>query len=126
MIHVPKLESFTVRSGGTKVLLSIGGKVVVLPWKAADELARALRVKARHAEEIEKNESIAFDAAILMRAGAPFGLTSHPKIQDEAVKAAAWDTKLRRRMPGGIKAKAIFGAPSIIVHPPKQTKENTQ
>jgi hypothetical protein len=114
------LDSITVRREGDKVLLLSGGLLIAeMPWQAADDLARALTAKARQAEEHVKAERIAFDSAILMRAGVPFSLSNRRDILKEAMKEAAWSTKLRRYMPGGVKSREVFGIPSIINHPPK-------
>jgi hypothetical protein len=111
------LNSLTVRREGEKVLLLSGGILIAeMPWRAADELATALKAKARLAEEEEKGGQIALDSAILMRAGVPFSFSSRPDILKEAVKEAAWNCSLRRYMPGGVKSKEIFGAPTVIKH----------
>lgn len=113
------LQSITVRREGAKVLLLSGGILIAeLPWRAADELAAALRSQARQAEEEEKGEQIAYDSAILMRAGVPFSFSNRADILKEAMKEAAWNSNLRRYMPGGVKSKEVFGAPTIIRHLP--------
>lgn len=89
-------------------------------WRTADAIAKSLLAKAREAEELEKADDVARDHAILLRAGFPVGLTRHPKIQDEAVKIAAWNRDLRRYMPGGIKSQEQLGTPSVIVKPPRR------
>lgn len=117
------LQSITVRREGEKVLLLSGGILIAsLPWRAADELANALRSKARLAEEQEKGEKIAMDSAILMRAGVPFSFSNRFDILKEAIKEAAWNATLRRFMPGGVKSKEVFGTPTIIRHKPKEVK----
>lgn len=114
------LHALTIRREGEKVLLLSGGVLIAeMPWQSADELARALTAKARQAEEQQKAESIAYDAAILMRAGVPMGLSNRRDIIKEAMKEAAWNTNLRRYMPGGIKSKEVFGTPTVIRHDPK-------
>lgn len=118
------LKQITVRQEGDRVLLLSGGILIAeMPWQAADQLARALTAKARQVEELQKAEAIAFDQAILMRAGVPFGLTNHRAILREAAKEAAWNTKLRRYMPGGVKSQEMFGTPAIICHKPKREEE---
>lgn len=99
------------------ILLQLAGRQLLFPRPLARELWRALVAKARQAEEQAKAEEIAADAAILFRAGAPFGLSDDPKIQSEAVKEAAWNRELRRCMPGGIKSTELFGAPTIVSKP---------
>lgn len=114
MIRVPKLQQVTVRREGARVVLVAEGRAVLdLPWQAADRLAAALRAKAREAEEQDRAPQVARDAAILLRAGAPLGLTSDPRIQAEAGRLAAWDSELRRYMPGGIRSTAMPGLPAV-------------
>ena len=115
MIRVPKHKEVRVRQEGTRVSLIVDGREVLSGhWRQADELAKALVAKARAAEELEKHEAIAHDHAILMRAGAPFGLTNTPWIRDLAARIAAWDTRLRRFMPGGVRSQEHVGTPTII------------
>lgn len=121
------LKSLTVRQEGEKVLLLSGGILIAeMPWQAADQLAAALKAKARQAEELQKAEQIAFDQAVLMRGGFPIGLTRHKAIISEAVKQAFWNTDLRRYMPGGVKSQEIFGTPAIIRHLPKGEPDNAK
>lgn len=116
MIIVPKIKEAVVRQEGTRVLVMVDGRVVLdLPWQAADQLAKAVRAKARQAEELAKAEDIVMDAAVLLRSGAPFGISSHPKILDEAKKEAAFNTTLRRAMPGGIRSTTQYGLPAVEV-----------
>jgi hypothetical protein len=94
--------------------------VHVLPKKLAQAFYKALVAKARDAEEQDKAESIAMDAAILLRAGANFGLSSDPKIQEEAKKESAWNSDLRRYMTGGIRSLAVFGRPTVTALPAEE------
>lgn len=110
------IEQATVGRDGATVLLRIGGRTYQMPWEAADQIARALQGKARDAEEQAKAPQIAMDAAILLRAGVPIGLSSDARIRDEAGKLAAWDSELRRYMPGGVKSEEMLGRPSVTVH----------
>lgn len=104
----------TVRQSGTRVTLVLDGAWIGdLPWQAALDLAEALRTQAKRAEEWDKASKIAADQAVLLRAGIPLGLTSHPTIQAEAAKLAAWDRDLRRYLPGGVRSQAAVGTPSI-------------
>jgi len=100
------------------VRLDLPQKTFLLPTKLAAELGKSLTAKAREAEQLQEAEKTIHDAAILIRAGADFGLAPGPKMLAEAVKEAQSNSTLRRFMPGGIKSKAVFGAPSVIVHPP--------
>jgi hypothetical protein len=117
------LKSLTIRREGSKVLLLSNGILIAeMPWQAADDLARALRAKARKAEEEEKALQIIADNAILLRAGFPLGLTNRPDLIAETIKEAVTNRDLRRYMPGGVKSEEVFGVPGIIQHPPKEKK----
>lgn len=121
MILTPQVKSITVRQEGDRVLLIQNGQTVFnVPYDAALAIAKALRIKAKQAEEIARAEAIIYDQAILTRIGMPFGLTSHPYLQKEAMKEAAWNSNLRRYIPpskaGGIASQAVFGTPTIINH----------
>lgn len=122
MIITPNTKSFTIRQEGTRVLLFYGNQLITsMPYQAALELADALRSQGKKAEEIDQAESIIMDQAILLRTGAPFGITNNPAIMGEAAKEAAWNTRLRRALPGGVKSQEAVGTPSIVKHKPRNT-----
>jgi hypothetical protein len=100
------------------VVLEIDGHATDMPWEAAKQLGRALLTMAGKAEEYAKHAEIAFDQAILLRSGAPFGLTNNPDIQHEAAVEAASNRQLRRQMPGGIKSREALGTPTVLTGPP--------
>lgn len=112
-----------------EVLMAVGGKSYAMPWQKADELARALIIGARSAEEYCKANQIIYDNAILQRSGGlpGVGLSDHPKIKDETVKTALHDRNLRRYLPahknangiGDIQTRGAVGAPALHKHPPK-------
>ena len=106
---------FNAKVEGDKVLMSFNDRTFIeLHHEAALEMASIVRGLAKQAEEFANAESIIADAAILHRSGAPFGLTSNPKMQAEAKKAAQWDTNLRRYMPTpSMPSKEVFGTPTI-------------
>lgn len=113
------LNRFDCKADGDKVIASFNRRVyVVLTPKAALEIAKALTAAAKQAEEVQNAGQIITDSAILMRAGAPFTLSSNPKILDAARSAAAWDRDLRRFMPGGVKSEAVVGTPTLIQEKP--------
>ena len=110
----PGTRKISVRQEGDRVLVIQNGQAILdLPYQAALALSKALRVKAKAAEEIDKAPDTIFDQAILMRLGANIGLTSHPVILREAAKEAAWNSDLRRYIPpgraGGMESQAVFG-----------------
>lgn len=114
------IESLTIRREGSRILLLSGGVLIAdVHWQKADELAVALRAKARQAEEEEKAAAIIHDNAILLRAGFPLGLTRRVDMIKESIKEAITNKRLRRYMAGGVKSKEAFGTPTIIRHSPK-------
>src|SRR5574341_1218384 len=104
------MNRITIRQEGSRVLLLRDGKLLAdMPWDAALEVGTWVTRKARLAEEYAKANEIALDHAILLRSGAPFGLTNNPLIQRVAFNLAQWDSLLRRRMP---RVGGISGIPS--------------
>lgn len=115
------IRTVDVRREGNRVLVIENGQAILdLPWDAALELARALHVQGKRAEEEVKALDIIADQAILTRLGVPVGLTSRADMLREACEEAAWNSDLRRYIPsgraGGITSGAVFGAPTIIRH----------
>src|SRR5262245_174042 len=109
------MASVTVGQDDGQVYLVQDGKVVLaVPWEAAREIARTLFTKAGEAEEQARANQIAYEQAILLRKGVPFGLTTNPAIQQEAASLAQYDDNLRRYLPGGVRAQSIVGTPTII------------
>jgi predicted ATPase len=102
-----------VRQEAACVIVIFEGKAAVMPWEAADELARAITQKARQAEEVAKAEHIALDQALLLRAGATIGLSNNRWIRRLAGIEAAHNPMLRRFMPGGVKSQEMFGTPTV-------------
>jgi len=114
-----RLQTMTVHREGTRVQLIVNGTLALdVPWEAADEIAKALHVQARRAEEEAKAEQIIYDQAILTRLGVPVGLTDRPDMQREACKEAAWNSDLRRYVrptrAKGIETQEVFGTPTVI------------
>lgn len=102
----------------------LGGRPVYIDLEPnlALTLSKALHACSLLAEEQAKAEQIAFDSAILARAGAPFGLSNDPKIQDETKKEIAWNRTIRRSALPGIESAEMFGVPSLILGNPSRTK----
>lgn len=110
----PVRRSVTVRQDDERVLLIVNGQCVLnLPWDGALEIGRALVAQGHRAEEIAKAAGVAYDHAILVRAGIPIGLAVDPRVRKEAEKVAVSDSSLRRKMPGGVKSTQSVGAPSV-------------
>jgi hypothetical protein len=109
------MNSVRVRQERDRVLLIKDGQLVLdLPWQTGVELAKALHVKAKVAEEYSQANRIILDQAVLFRAGAPFGLTRHAGMLKESIKEALFNRKLRRYMPYGIKSESVVGTPTVI------------
>lgn len=116
-IRVPKITQVRVsRDGIAVVIVANGQRILELPWDAALMVAKAITVQAHRIEEQLKAPAIIKDQALLIRKGIPLGLTNNPAMLDEAGKEAAWNTELRRYLPGGVKSQEAFGAPMIIKH----------
>ena len=109
-----------------KVVYIYNGKVAfggAIPWEQADMIARQSTGCARKAEEICKANRIIADNALLHRSGVlpGIGLSDHPAIKDETVKAALYDRDLRRYFPwrkgvngvGAIQTCGAVGTPVI-------------
>lgn len=95
------------------VVFSVGGKVVT-DGRDADFLALTVATTAqcRLVEEEECAEQIAFDGALLLRGGAPIGLTDNPKIKDMVRAEASTNKTLRTALPG-MRDTTLHGAPVI-------------
>ena len=104
--------------GERMVTVQFGRDFVMLEKRVALDVVAALIKGKLRIEELAEAERIARDSAILLRAGANFGLSNDPRILDAAKSAAAWDSELRRCMPGGVKSEEAFGTPALIQHPP--------
>lgn len=110
-------QEFTIRQEGTCVQLIVNGKLIAdMPWDKADEIAKAIGIQARKAEEIAKRDQVMFDHAIMLRLGTGIGLANDPYLRREAARIAQWDSKLRNYLPGGVKSEENFGTPTIKRH----------
>ena len=101
-----------VRAEGPKVFVAINDRAFMeIGHQEALELATAIR----HAglKEHAEAERLIHEGAIMMRAGLPLTLSNHPKIIAEAAKEAAWNSDLRRYIPGGVKATDKVGVPTV-------------
>ena len=113
-------DQITIRREDTRVLLLKNGVLIAdMPYDKALSVARGLSLKAREAEEIVKAEQVIADNALLLRTGAPIGLSSNPDIIHESIKEAVNNRELRRYLPGGIKSQSVVGRPSLIQHAPR-------
>lgn len=84
-----------------KVLVVIDGRLrLALEKHELRNIGEATRSQCRKAEEETAADRIARDGAILLRHGAPFGLTDNPTIRDMVHREAATNRKLRLALPG--------------------------
>lgn len=114
-------QSLTIHQEGDRVHLIVNGRIVAdLPWNAALEVAQAIRAQAARAEEVAKREQVAYDHAIALRLGLPFGLAFNADIRKLGEQAAQFDRGLRRYLPGGIRSQESVGTPSVIRHLPRR------
>ena len=120
--------TFNIKHNGDRVVfLKDGALIEDMPWDKAIEIGRALIAIGRKAEEYAKATEIIHDQAILTRAGWPFmGLSADPRIQAEAAKEAAWNSDLRRYLPGGVKSEEALFPPSVIRHAPRLEEDAPQ
>lgn len=117
------MPALTVRHTEDRVLLLLDGRLIAdLPWEKAEVLWKAIRTQTKAAEEYALAQPLIMDQALLLRLGATIGLSSHPAIQAEAAKEAAWNTHLRRYLPGGVRSQEQVGTPGIIHHPPRRRR----
>jgi hypothetical protein len=118
--YIPKVTSVTVRREGSRVQLIQSGTLLLdLPWDAALDLAKVIRLQAARAEQTAKVEAVISDQAFLIRAGVPIALTPNPEVFKEAGNEAAHNRDLRRFMPGGIPGGVKFGFPTLRGKPAK-------
>ena len=90
-LYIPNQHRVSIRQEDTRVLVIEDGRAVFdMPWEAALELAKAITAQAKKAEEIAKADQVIEDAAVLMRSGAPFGLSNNRDILKAAKQEAAW------------------------------------
>jgi hypothetical protein len=114
-------QQVIISQQGENVALVVNGQLIFeIDWKNALEFAEAVRAQAKKAEEQANVVKLIRDQAVLTRAGVPFGLTSNRAILEEAVKEAYSNRDLRRYMPGGVKATAVIGTPTVIQHKGKK------
>jgi hypothetical protein len=110
----PQKGSIRFVQDHSRVLIIVNGELIGdVTWQMLDQILDCGKSVARQAEEYDKAAEIAKDAALLLRAGVPIGLSNSPTIQDEAVKHALHDRELRRAIPS-VKSEEVFGTPIIV------------
>lgn len=106
---------YSIQRDGMTVILAIDQQCVLhLEWQSAVGVGHGLIAQGHKAEEIVKHEQIIDDHAFALRAGLPIGLTDHPYLQREAAKEAAWNSDLRRWMPGGVRSTVQIGVGRLV------------
>jgi len=119
--YIPAIKSATVRREGSRVMLIKNGVTLLdLPWDAALELAKAMRLQAARAEQTAKVVRVIADQSMLIRKGFPISLTPNPDVFKEAGNEAAHNRDLRRYFPGGIPSGVRFGMARLVGHAPKK------
>ena len=106
---------FDIKDDGRLIHIFVEDKFICsMPPKIAREISHWLAKKAGRIEELENVARLVQDQAILERAGTGVGLTSNPRILQEAHKEAQWDSLLRKRMPlKGIEPTSVVGIPCL-------------
>lgn len=119
-LYIPTIKSATVRRDGDRVLVIKDGVTLLdLPWDAARELAKAMRLQSARAEQTAKVAQVIADQAFCIRGGIPIALTPNPEVFKEAGNEAAHDRDLRRYIPSGIPSGVTFGMARLRGKPPK-------
>jgi len=110
----PQKGSIRFVQDHSRVLIIVNGELIGdVTWEMLDQILACGTSVARKAEEWDKAAEIAKDQAILIRSGAPFGLSADERIQAEAINQALHDRDLRKYIPG-VKSEEVFGTPTII------------
>lgn len=120
-----RLSAVTIRREGPDVVLLDGnGRLILrLPWEAALRMGQGIMTQARRIQETADpltRKRVVADQALLNRIGVPIGLINDSRLKDEAMHEAAWNSDLRRYLPGGIRTQEAVGTPTLIQHPAKE------
>lgn len=111
------MEAWRIFNDGERVIIEFDGKTAKsVPWEHALEVANAIKSNAKLCEQYAKANQIIHDAAILARTGIPVGLTSDPRMQDEARKESQFNREIRRsNLPGigSVASQEVFGTPAV-------------
>ncbi len=109
---------FEFKRDVVRVGSKIEGRVVmILNEKFCQEIVNTLRAHARKLEEKEPKiaDAIALDNAIMVRSGAPVGLSNNAKIIDLTKKLAASDRTARMvKAAEGVQSREIVMPPTLI------------
>lgn len=113
--QVTRSTRIRAEENDTVLIETMGTVFIQLPNAIAQEFCNSIIANARLIEQDESAADLAFDQALLIRSGAlpGIGLTDSPDIQDMAAQEAAWNTTLRKALPGGIKQQVQYGTPSV-------------
>lgn len=104
-----------IRTEGPKVFIGVDDRLFLeIGHQEALQLATLVRQAGLKAQEHAEAERLIHEGAMLARFGFPLTLSNHPKILDQVRNEAAWNTDLRRYMPGGVKARELVGTPTVI------------
>lgn len=120
-IVFPKQQvNIQVTTEGANVVFQIEKRGYRMPYQTALAFANVMIKNGKIAEEYANAEQVVMDGAILLRSGAPFGISDNPKINEEIKKEAVSNRLLRTSMTGGVKSREQFGTPSLILGDPQQ------
>lgn len=120
---------YSIRRDNMTVILAVERQCVLhLEWQSAVGIGHGLMAQGHKAEEIAKHEQIIADEAFVLRSGLGniVGLTNHPYLQKEAAKEAAWNSELRRWLPGGVKSEIQIGVGRLVKRPVKKEKKHDE
>ena len=124
---IPTIKAVRVGRDGPNVVVydaQTGQTYFNMPWEAARDLGKAIRLQAARAEQTAKQPQVIADQALLIRKGIPLSLTPNPEVFAEAGKEAAHDRNLRRYLPGGVPSGVKFGMPRLFGRRPKAEDGN--
>lgn len=114
VVHASPNILVQLYDGGLDVLYR-GNLALKIPTAAVLEVFRVVKQVTRFAEALHEVHKTIYDQALLLKGGAPYGLTDNPKVIDEAVKEALWETDVKKYFSTpGIPSKAVFGVPKLI------------
>jgi len=120
--YIPAIKTATVRRDGERVLVIKDGVTLLdLPWDAARDLGKAMRLQSARAEQTAKVVQVIADQALLIRKGFPIALTPDPAVFKAAGNEAAHDRDLRRFVPGGVPSGVKFGMARLRGRPARRS-----
>lgn len=106
----------------SRTLIIVGAvPIACCTWEVCLTLAAAFRRSARGGEEQAKATELVRAQALLTRTGAPFALTTDPRIREAAYTDAQWDSSVRKAMPLSVPSAKAVGTFDIFHSKPDRT-----